>query len=170
MDESAEWLIREDQASFEERLSRLQWLVEKAPNAQYWAFPGGWMAKSLFEETRYCFVYAQFFATVVLGLAYIERTLAALFFAAGRDELERASLSTLLKEAQIEGLLSHMEFESLERIRENRNGYAHFRRPLHPNSVEPRAIADNEVPESVVAGDATAVMLAVFRMVARNAA
>lgn len=170
MDESAEWLIREDQACFEESLSRLHWLVEKAPDAQYWVFPGGWMAKSLFEEARYCFVYAQFLATVILGLAYIERTLAALFFAAGRDELERASLSTLLKEAQIEGLLNHTEFESLERIRENRNGYAHFRRPLHANSVEPRAIADNEVPESVVAEDATAVMLAVFRMVARNAA
>ena len=50
----------------------------------------GMMAKYLFEETRYCFVYGQYLAVIsVLGMALVERTLAAEFYASGRDDLER---------------------------------------------------------------------------------
>ena len=158
----------EDSRCFEERLSRLQWLVHKSPAAEYWTFPGGLLAKSLFEETRYCFVYAQFLATTLLGLAYIERTLAALFYGAGRNDLERAGLSDLLREAQTHGLIDRNEFRDLERVRRNRNTYTHFRRPLHENSVESRAILEDEAPYNIIAQDATAVMAAALRILAKN--
>ena len=45
------------------------------------------MAKFLFEETRYCFAYGQYLAVIVLGVAFIERTLAAEFYASGRNDL-----------------------------------------------------------------------------------
>ena len=96
MSTGAKWLNDEGSRCFEDRLSRLEWLIDHSPAGEYWTFPGGLLAKRLFEETRYSFVYAQFLATILLGLAYIERTLAALFYGAGRNDLERAGLSVLL--------------------------------------------------------------------------
>ena len=107
----AKWLSNEDARCFEDRLSRIEWLVDNSPAGENWTFPGGLLAKSLFEEARYCFVYAQtFLATILLGLAYIERTLAALSYEAGRNDLERAPLSVLLEEAHAEGLIGSSEF------------------------------------------------------------
>lgn len=170
MSTAAEWLSDEDSKCFEDRLSRLQWLIDNSPAGEYWTFPGGLLAKSLFEEARYCFVYAQYLATILVGLAYIERTLAALFYGAGRNDLERASLSALLEEAYAEGLIGSGEFQELERIRKNRNSYAHFRRPSHEDSsLEARAILEYEAPYCVIERDATAVIAAALNMVAKNA-
>ena len=155
---------------FEDRRERLDWLIGQTPGAEYWTFPGGFLARALFEEARYCFVYGQFNATILLGLSYIERTLAAQFYGAGRDDLERASLSELLDEARDSSLLTDGELQDLQRARRLRNDYAHFRRPLHRTSIERRAPADKVEPYSVIERDASAVLAAAFRMVARNAA
>ena len=168
MSTAAEWLSGEDSRCFTDRLSRLQWIIDNSPAGEYWTFPGGLLAKSLFEEARYCFVYAQFLATILLGLAYIERTLAALFYGAGRKDLQRASLSILLREACAEGLISGNEYRDLERIRENRNTYAHFRRPGHEDNMEVRAIRGDEAPYDIVEQDATAVITAALNVVAKN--
>ena len=169
MSTGAKWLSDEDAMCFADRLSRLEWLSDNSPRAEYWLFPGGLLAKSLFEEARYCFVYAQFLATILLGLAYIERTLAALFYGAGRNDLQRASLSTLLSKAHAEGLIEDREFHDLERIRKSRNAYTHFRRPGHKETMEAQAILKNEAPYIIIEQDATAVISAVFRMVAKEA-
>ena len=88
MSTGVNWLSDEDFRCFEDRLSRLEWLIDNSPAGEYWTFAGGLLAKSLFEETRYSFVYAQFLATILLGLACIERTLAALFYGAGLSRAE----------------------------------------------------------------------------------
>ena len=163
------WLNDEDSRCYEDRYSRLEWLNNNSPIGEYWAFPGGLLAKSLFEEARYCFVYGQFLATNLLGLAYIERTLAALFFAAGRNDLKRAGFSILLRAAYDEGLIVSSEYRDLDRICKRRNAYAHFRKPLHKDSIEVRAIRENEVPYNVIEQDATAVLAAAFDIVAKNA-
>ena len=166
---AAKWLNNEDVQRFEDRLSRLEWLVNESPTAEYWIFAGGILAKRLFEEARYSFVYAQFLATTLLGLAYIEQTLAALFYEAGRNDLQRAGLSKLLSEAHAHGLINDIEFQDLERIRKIRNVYAHFRRPGHEDSVEYRAIHEDESPYSIIEQDAVAVMAIVLHMVTKNA-
>ena len=166
---SVRWLTNEDKNCFGERVSRLQWIASIAPKAEYWTFPGGLVAKSLFEESRYCFVYGQFLAAVLLGLAYIEITLAALFYGnLSRDDLERASFLDLLKQALDMGLINQNEFEDLERARQNRNTYVHFRRPGHNTSLEYRAVNESELPYNRMAQDATTVMASVFRLVAKN--
>ena len=168
MSTAAKWLSNEDARCFEERLARLQWLADNSPEGEYWTFPGGLLAKSLFEEARYCFAYAQFLAAILLGLAYIERTLAALFYGEGRNDLQRASLKVLLEEAYEEGLIGVTEFGDLERIRKGRNIYAHFRRPGHEDSIEARSIRGDEAPYDVIERDATAVIAAALRVVAKD--
>ena len=68
MAEAERWLTEEDSKQFGERLERLQWMVDKIPPADGWWFHGGLHASMLFEEMRYCFVYAQYLATVLVGL------------------------------------------------------------------------------------------------------
>ena len=68
MPTSSEWLANEDSTCFDHRKARLDWLGANSPLAMYWTFPGGLLAKSLFEEARYSFVYGQFLATNFWGL------------------------------------------------------------------------------------------------------
>ena len=170
MSSPRDWLENEDRICFEDRLTRLQWLAERTSAGRHWLFHGGFLAQELFEEARYCFVYGQFLATIHLGLAYLEITLAALIYGiGGRDDLERASLATLLKEAVKQGWLTNEESQGLERVRNRRNAVTHFRKPLHPDTIERRAVISNQLPEDVVAQDAAALMDVALQMVAKNA-
>ena len=58
-------------------------------------FHAGYLNYELFEQIRYCFVYNQDLALILLGLSFIEHTLGALLFKSGRDELEQISLIVL---------------------------------------------------------------------------
>ena len=159
------WLSNEDSKGFEDRLNRLHWLSERTPDGDYWTFPGGFVAKSLFEEMRYSFVYAQFLATIFTGLAYIERTLAASLFGAGRDDLERGTLSKLLEEACKNRLISESELEELTNIRQLRNAYAHYRRPGHTQGVEYRANREDQAFYEIIEQDAITVVGVALRLV-----
>ncbi len=163
-----DWLDREDRVAREDRLARLEWLGDRMPAYDPLTFPGGWVAKYLFEEARYSFAYGQFMATVVLGLAFIERTLAALFYGAGRNDLERASVSVLLREARQIGWLTDEEFTQLDEVRTLRNPVTHFRAPLTPDTIEARAVAHGILPYSILEADARKVMTAVFHVLSRN--
>ena len=142
---------------------------KKSPIAEYWTFPGGLMAKSLFEEARYCFAYGQFLAANLLGLAYIELTLSALFYESGRNDLKRAGLAKLLKEAHAVHLINAAELQDLGRIRKKRNSYAHFRRPGDKEGIETRAVVEDDAPYRIIERDATDVIAAALRMVDKNA-
>ncbi len=127
------------------------------------------MSKFLFEEMRYCFAYGQFLAVIVLGFAYIERTLASKFYAAGRDDLERAGIATLLREAHDAGILNEGEADELDRIRRTRNPVTHFRRPLADDSVEYRSLFENDNPYEVLERDAQAVVRAAMKTLEKDA-
>jgi hypothetical protein len=89
---SEEWVDREDEIQRADRIRRLEWLVQLAPNNGIWLFHGGSLTKSLFEEAKYCFVYGQFFASTMLGLSFLEHSLASLLYGTGRNDLERANI------------------------------------------------------------------------------
>ncbi|NJN84916.1 MAG: hypothetical protein HC802_23265 [Caldilineaceae bacterium] len=165
-----EWLTREDEVCHPDRLARLQWLSGISPKAEYWTFPGGLLAKCLFEEARYCFVYGQFLAAIVLGIAYIEHTVAALFFATGRNDLERASLTQLLKEALNHGWINQREYANLQHARQIRNPITHFRKPGDDETIEYRLVMGNELPYSIIEEDAHHVIETALRLLEKNAA
>jgi hypothetical protein len=164
-----EWLSREDIICRDDRLLRLRWLSENAPISKYWTFPGGLISKYLFEETRYCFVYGQFLATIVLGLSYIEHTLAGLFFVSGRNDLKRVGISTLLEEALDYNWITQEEFSNLDHARKVRNPVTHFRGPGQDDTVEYRAAIESELPYKIIEEDAKHVMVTVLNLVGKNA-
>ena len=126
------------------------------------------MAKRLFEEARRSFVYGQYLASIVLGMSYIEHTLAGLLYAAGRSDLERSNISKLLGEAVELGWLTAVEVESLDHARTLRNSVAHFRRPLGEGTIEVRALAENEDPYALLEEDARHVIRAAFHILGRH--
>jgi len=167
-EEARAWLEREDRTCREDRIARLNWLTSLMAEGSYLTFPGGWMAKHLFEEARYSFVYGQFLGAIVLGMAYVEHTLAALLHGAGRSDLERANISVLLREAVKLAWLSEVEYKSLDHARALRNPVTHFRQPLSGDTVEYRTVTLSEPPYSILEDDARHVMQVVFRLLARQ--
>jgi hypothetical protein len=163
----AEWLALEDQVCRSDRIRRLQWLEQSSPEVDWVRF-SGWSGKSLYEECRYCFAYGQFIAAILLGLAFVERALASDFFAAGRDDLERAPIGRLLKEAELVGWLSAAGRQKLDDLRDERNRLTHFRRPYAEGSIERRAVALEMDPYDLVEQDAHATIEVVNEILAAS--
>jgi hypothetical protein len=126
------------------------------------------MAKFLFEEMRYCFAYGQFIATVVLGTAYIVRTLAAKFFAAGRTELEREGIGALIREARKRNVLTENEAKEIDRIRLSRNPVAHFRRPGADDSIQTRSLQGSKHEYEILEREARAVIRAAIKVLGKR--
>jgi len=169
--QSQEWIGHEDTVARPDRIARLDWLAANYPASERgFMISGGWSSLRLLEEAKYCFAYGQFLATAILGVAFIERVVAARFYAAGRDDLERAGGLDLLREALLSGWMSQEEFERFDRVRRLRNPIVHFRRPLAPDTVEHRAVDTDTHPEELVEGDAKEILKGAFHVLQQSAA
>lgn len=164
------WLASEEAACRDGRIARLEWLANRQPPGEAgFLISGGWLSVQLMEEAKYCFAYGQFLATAILGVAFVERTLAARLYGSGRDDLERASGAVLLGEALRAGWISQDDFERFDSVRQLRNPIVHFRKPLAPGTLERRAMTDGRQPEALSEEDAKQIMESVFRVLANSA-
>ena len=160
---AAEWLNREDAVNRNDRATRLAWMAERINSEEDRFEMGVFWAKVC---SKRCDTVSPTANSLRLAswdshggsFGHIERTLVAYFYAAGRNDLQRATLSNLLGEAQSHGLIDRDQLEELERIRQTRNAYAHFRRPGHEDAVEYQAIVDDESFYGIIEQDATAVV------------
>ncbi|MGK9370152.1 hypothetical protein ACSSWA_14740 [Melioribacter sp. Ez-97] len=162
-------IVNEDSVCKDERIKRLEWLISNTPSKEYFIFHGGSIEKYLFEETRYCFVYAQFLAAIVLGFSFIEHTLTALCFASGRNDLERANISKILDEAKILGWLSNIEYQNLMKAKKIRNSVIHFRKPLDEETVDFKAVIENKHQYEIIEEDAKYVLQVMLKLIDKNA-
>ena len=166
---SEQWLTEEDSKCFGGRLERLEWMVDRTPRANAWWFYGGLHSKMLFEEMRYCFVYGQYLASVLVGFSFLETTLAALLFGSGRNDLRRASLQRLIQESVGDGWITSEESRDMNRLRDIRNPYAHFRPPLDETSIEVSALSRGSSPYEIAESDAAAVILVALGILDKTA-
>jgi hypothetical protein len=160
-----QWLDNEDKVEHEARLERCRWLASLMPKVDWMLYGTGQMSKYAFEEARYCFIYGQYLGSIVLGLAFIEWSLAGAFYAAGRSDLERASITVLSKEALNRGWLSRADYDAIDEVRVYRNPITHFRPPGHDERVEARAFHESIDTYEVIERDARKVMQTVFHLV-----
>lgn len=163
-----DWLSHEDFVARENRIVRLKWMANQLPQCEHIAFQGGLMSKYLYEETRYCFAYGQYLATVVLGLAFIEHSLAGQFYTGMGDDLERASVSRLFNEALDRGWITQLEFENLDHARKIRNPVTHFHGFNNSDTIEMRSLKDHNYPYAVLEADAYHVMETIFHLMGKN--
>lgn len=165
-----EWLMREDEVAKQGRIERLKWLMEQTPGNRIWLFHDALHSYELFEQTRYCFVYGLFLATIILGVSYVENTLAALFFASGRDDLERANLNVLIEEAYKVEWINEKEKKALDNARLIRNDVTHFRKPGSSNPITSQMFTTCQSSEIIFENYARETMLIVFKILNRTAA
>ena len=159
-----QWLDNEDNVKREARLERLRWLESLMPKVDWMLHGTGQMSKYAFDEARYCFIYGQYLGSIILGLAFIEWSLAGAFYAAGRIDLERAGITSLSKEALNCGWLSQADYDAIEQVREYRNPITHFRPPGHDERVEARAFHESIETYEVIERDARKVMQTVCHL------
>jgi hypothetical protein len=103
----------------------------------------------------------------MLALSYIENTLASVFYAIGRNDLQRAGTVDLLQQAREEKLISDSEFAAFNKVREIRNPLAHFRKPGHKETLEHRAVNTDTHPYEILEQDAKLALKAAFRIMAK---
>jgi hypothetical protein len=133
-------------------------------------FHGGWLTMQLFEEAKYCFVYAQYLATISMAFGWVERIVASLLFAAGDDEAKRIPVAKLIRRAKVRRWITDAEFQTLERARKIRNNVAHFRGPLHDEGYEARSVKNGIHPTRLAEQDAREALEAAFNLLRRSAA
>lgn len=131
-----QWIQNEDRVARSMRTERLQWLLENAPQNEIWLFHAGNLNCELFEQMRYSYVYCQDLSVILLGLSFIEHTLASLLYESGRDDLARKNLSLLVQEARNNFLIDSEEEASIEEARKIRNDITHFRTPTENSSID----------------------------------
>ncbi len=164
------WLDTEDRGGRKLRIERLKWLESLTPITSWQVFPGGWMARALFEEARYCFAYGQFVASIALAFAYIERTLAGMLYAAGDDTARRANISQLVDSAVAKGWLTDEERDEIDVARGARNPMLHYRELVAEDSVENRVLNGQQAPYDLIESDARHVLRIAFSLLTRNSA
>ena len=162
--ESGNWLSDTNQLFSKKGANRLEWLVNQTPRSSHWVFPGGTVTINLFEAASYCFVNGQFLATMVLGLSYIEHTLAGLFVAAGRREMENAGVEVLAREATSLALLKQKDFDIIKEAAMKRDAKFPMRRSVGLEAAENQTIDEDEQESAVYEEDGRKVMQVVIRL------
>lgn len=161
---SGSWLTNTNKVFSKKGANRLKWLVSQAPRSSHWVFPGGTVTINLFEAASYCFVNGQFLGAMVMGLSYIEHTLAGLFAAAGRKELENAGVVVLAREAMSLALLKQREFDIIKEATKKRDAKLATRRTIGLRDVENPIIEEDDQESAVYEEDGRKVMSVVIRL------
>lgn len=161
---TGKWLSDTNQVFSKKGASRLEWLMSQTPRSSHWVFPGGAVTINLFEAASYCFVNGQFLGAMVMGLSYIEHTLAGLFTAAGRRELENAGVEVLAKEAMALSLLKQQDFDIVKEAAHKRDAKLSIGRSVGKVSEGQPMIHEDERDSAVYEEDGRKVMSVVIRL------
>lgn len=163
-----EWLDSEDRVSRAGRVKRLRFLLNVYGPERRWQFvPGGTLGLQAFKESRLCYLNGCYVASVCAAQVAIEQTLAGLFAMESGDAYERAGFAQLLSSAVDSGYITSEEYAAFDQIRQRRNTYIHFRRPMDPGTPNRRAVEAQLNPEAVYRADAELALGALCGLFAR---
>lgn len=158
----------DDMTTRTERADRAAWIARLGWPEEGWVFFGGHGVVNPWDELRQTFIHGEYVATILCGQAFLEYLLAGLLESQEQRSVGRSGLAGLLRRVRDLGWITPDEHDVLDRVRQMRNPYAHYRNFDHPESLTRRAIAANESVELVVERDARAVVEALLHLVNRR--
>lgn len=161
------WLCDDDERSRTFRAKRLRLVADEYGTGSGRMFYGGPISAWAFEEARRAYVYGLDLACIMMSQVCVEHSLHGEFKVAGRDDLDRATFKTLLREALKERLLSAEQYHTFERLRVSRNPYAHPRDVLDKAGLVKRSVSVHMAPDDLVADDAKEAIVALLRLTSR---
>ena len=94
-------------------------------------------------------------------MVYVERELAAHYYAAGWEKAKEAQLVAILERAHEDGILSKLEWKTYRELGNLRNSHAHFRPPGKQSSLLARTVEKNTLPMEVLKEDARKAILVI---------
>ena len=153
----AQEVLLSDRMTLAERTERSAWLYTVVPS-EYFAFHGGLATLHLFEDMRSSYVHGNLLAVVVVGLAFIEHTLAAALFSRGNEEAAEMGFQRIVKTLQEHYALPRALGERLTALSPIRNRIAHFRAPTSPEEVSTMALAAGKPVAELWEEDAVTVV------------
>ena len=162
------WLETDEAASRESRARRLSHLLEAIQVPEDGLFLQGENSLQAFEEVRLAYIHGLYLATVLLSLTFIEREVAGRLYAAGWEKAKKAKLEDLLLKAHECNLVSDRDRETLQKLRDIRNSYAHFRPPDDGSSTTRRTVAQNLTANEVFLKDAEQAIKVLGRFLANQ--
>lgn len=143
-------------------------LVRAYGPANRWQLvPGGTLGLQAFKESRLCYLNGCYVACVCVSQMALEQILAGIFAMEPGHKCDRAGFGELLLAAVEKDYISRDEFEAFDSVREKRNMYAHFSRPLEPGTPNRRAVEADIHPKVVYKADAEMALTALCRLLAR---
>ncbi len=131
----ADHLRTNDRMDFPDKLLRARWASTVLP-ADWSAFHGGMSTLLLFEEMHHSFVHGNFIASTVLGMSFIEHTLAAILYSRGTEEAASMGYTRLVKELAEQQVIDSDAATELIALSSIRNRLIHFRSPSSKESIE----------------------------------
>ncbi len=141
---------------------RQQWIKDNRPNVK-WAFRGATIFR-LFEEAQDCYVGGNALASILAGVSFLEQSLAAEFHSIRRNDIIRASLPNLAKEARKYGWISEGDLIELGRIWRLRKSITHFRPPGHFDRIETRQYKDSAPIDEILEEDVRHELTTLFHL------
>lgn len=163
------WLEADDAKGRATRVLRLRDLLDTMPvPSDGLTFLGGEASQICFEEVRRCYMDGSYMAVVLLALAYVERVLAAVLYAAGWEAAKKAPFGEVLRKAHQDGFLSDLDWRAYQDLARLRNSHAHFRSPGSSESMTARMVEENAFPREVLAKDAKRALRAMAKIVRRQ--
>ena len=148
IEELTAWLEADDTKSRATRVRRLRDLLDTMPvPSDGLSFLGGEASQICFDEVRRCYMDGSYMAVVLLSLAYVERELAAVLYAAGWEAAKKAPLGAVLEKGHQDGVLSEIEWRTYRELARLRNSHAHFRRLGSSESMMARVVEEDAFPK-----------------------
>ena len=128
-----------------DRLMMLEELYNEELSVDYLAISGGELVQDIWREARWCFVHANYIATVILCQVLIEHLLASAVFAVGADLPEKASFRKARKVVKKKGFISDSDLKDINQLIKFRNPLTHFQRPEDDSSGIQRSVKENQL-------------------------
>lgn len=168
MGELGEWVEEEDGRTRADRVERAAWVLSLGWSENGYLLFGGHGSLAPLDELRQAFINGEYVATILLGQAFLEHTLAGYLDLVGGGSVGSPGLAKILTEFHDRGWIDDMAFKALDEVRQLRNPYAHYRGFDHPDNLGRRVMTAGEDYTTLIERDARSVVRALMQLLNRH--
>lgn len=145
-------LERLDRATLQPRLERAQRVQRMFPKG--YSFLMSIETAYVFEEAKMAFINGQFVSTILLAVAFTEHWLGSFLGSRGFEKEARSGLKGIVACLRRHGLVQEFILGKVDRLREIRNPFVHFKPTEHPHRITRRVWAQRRDPNEILRRDA----------------
>ena len=157
------FLEKEDEETRTERLQRMKTLINEFGEKERYILHYDLMSVYTFEEARLCYLEGLYIGCIFLAQATIEHFLAGLMHMdPDNDNMDKIGFNELINKAFEEKYISKEDYDIFNKLRQKRNIYVHFKKPMHEKNLLVRSVKDSKDYDDIMQEDALLAIKAMF--------